>query len=241
MQNNDVNRHGESIPAADVGTIRTRYMAEAAQTLFNYQDKEKLRSLNLALVMQGSAALYGTGDTQFVGRIGPRVHTQYKYWMQDIGFFATAYQDGTPMQMYDMYRYGHANVYLREALRLNKYVTVAWSGTLTLTGDSPNGDMFQENSFILALGPDDFKVNIGYDWVRRQTYFAFVMAMDTKGSSLEFDRMEIKNPDRIAKSNQEDVELKVYDVENNPSDKKIQKKMMYAEVIDIEDPNKEQI
>lgn len=65
--------------------------------------------------------------------------------------------------------------------------------------------------------------------------------MDTKGSSLEFDRMEIKNPDRIAKSNQEDVELKVYDVENNPSDKKIQKKMMYAEVIDIEDPNKEQI
>ncbi len=241
MQNNDINRHGENIQPADVGTIRTRYMAEISQSLFNYEDREKLRSLNLALVMQGSAALYGTGDTQFVGRIGPRVHTQYKYWMQDIGFFATAYQDGTPMQMYDMYRYGHANVYLREALRLNKYVTVAWSGTLTLTGDSPNGEMFQENSFILALGPDDFKVNIGYDWVRRQTYFAFVMAMDTKGSSLEFDRMEIKNPDRIAKSNQEDVELKVYDVENNPSDKKIQKKMMYAEVIDIEDPNKEQI
>lgn len=241
MQNNDVNRHGESIPAADVGTIRTRYMAEAAQTLFNYVDKENLRSLNLALVMQGSAALYGTGDTQFVGRIGPRVHTQYKYWMQDIGFFASAYQDGTPMQMYDMYRYGHANVYLREALRLNKYLTLAWSGSLTLTGDSPNGDMFQENSFIIALGPDDFKINLGYDWVRRQTYFAFVVAMDTKGSSLEFDRMEIKNPDRIAKSNQEDVELKVYDVENNPTDKKVQKKMIYAEVIDIEDPNKEQI
>ena len=241
MQNNDVNRHGENIQAADIGTIRTRYMAEAAQTLFNYEDREKLRSLNLALVMQGSAALYGTGDTQFVGRIGPRVHTQYKYWMQDIGFFAAAYQDGTPMQMYDMYRYGHANVYLREALRLNKYLTVAWSGTLTLTGDSPNGEMFQENSFIIALGPDDFKVNLGYDWVRRQTYFAFVVSMDTKGSSLEFDRMEIKNPDRIAKSNQEDVELKVYDVENNSTDKKVQKKMRYAEVIDIEDPNKEQI
>lgn len=241
MQNNDINRHGESIKPADVGTIRTRYMAEVSQSLFNYEDREKLRSLNLALVMQGSAALYGTGDTQFVGRIGPRVHTQYKYWMQDIGFFAAAYQDGTPMQMYDMYRYGHANLYLREALRLNKYVTVAWSGTLTLTGDSPNGEMFQENSFILALGPDDFKINLGYDWVRRQTYFAFVLAMDTKGSSVEFDRMEIKNPDRIAKSNQEDVELKVYDVENNSTDKKVQKKMMYAEVIDIEDPNKEQI
>ena len=133
MQNNDVNRHGERIPAADVGTLRTRYMAEAAQTLFNYRDKENLLDLNLALVLQGSAALYGTGDTQFVGRIGPRVHTQYKYWMQDIGFFASAYQDGTPMQMYDMYRYGHANVYIREALRLNKFLTVAWSGTLTMS------------------------------------------------------------------------------------------------------------
>ena len=241
MQNNDANRYGESIPPANIGTIRTRYMAEASQMLFKYEDKEKLRSLNLSLVMQGSAALYGTGDTQFLGRIGPRVHTQYKYWMQDIGFFAAAYQDGTPMQMYDMYRYGHANVYLREALRVNKYLTLAWSGTLTLTGDSPNGQMFQENSFIIALGPDDFKVNLGYDWVRRQTYFAFVLSMDTKGSSLEFDRMEIKNPDRIAKSNQEDVELKVYDVENNTTDKKVQKKMRYAEVIDIEDPNKEQI
>lgn len=242
MQNNDENRYGESIQAADVGTIRTRYMAEVAQSLYNYRDVDNLLDFNLALVMQGSAALYGTGDTQFVGRIGPRVHTQYKYWMQDIGFFASAYQDGTPMQMYDMYRYGHANLYIREALRVNKYLTLAWSGTLTLTGDSPNGEMFQENSFIIALGPDDFKVNLGYDWVRRQTYFSFILAMDTKGSSVEFDKMEIKNPDRLAKSNEEDVELKVYDTENGYTGAKAPaKKMIYAEVIDIEDPDKEQI
>ena len=243
MQNNDANRYGESIPGANVGTTRTRYMAEASQSLFNYRDKENLLDLNLSLVLQGSAALYGTGDTQFVGRIGPRVHTQYKYWMQDIGFFASAYQDGTPMQMYDMYRYGHANVYIREALRLNKFVTIAWSGTLTLSGDSPNGEMFQENSFIIGLGPDDFKVNLGYDWVRRQTYFAFILAMDTKGSSIEYDKMEIKNPDRLARSNEEDVELKVFDygTDSVKTTKAPAKKMMYAEVIDIEDPDKEQI
>ena len=242
MQNNDVNRYGESIPAADVGTLRTRYMAEIDQSLYKYRNLENLFDFNLSLVMQGSAALYGTGDTQFVGRIGPRVHTQYKYWMQDIGFFASAYQDGTPMQMYDMYRYGHANVYIREALRVNKYLTLAWSGSLTMTGDAPNGEMFQENSFIIALGPDDFKVNLGYDWVRRQTYFSFILAMDTKGSSIEFDKMEIKNPDRLAKSNEEDVELKVFDTENGYDGVKTPpKKMMYAEVINIEDPDKEQI
>ena len=242
MQNNDANRHGENIAPADIGTMRTRYMAEISQSLFKYNDRENLRFLDLALVMQGSAALYGTGDTQFVGRIGPRVHTQYKYWMQDVGFFATAYQDNTPIAMYDMYRYGHASVYLREALRVHKYVTLAWSGTLTLTGDSPNGDMFHENSFIIALGPDDFKINFGYDWVRQQTYFSFVIAMDTKGSSIEFDKMEIKNPDRLARSDKKEVELNVYETENQvTSEKKTPKKMMYAEVIEIEDPDREQI
>ncbi len=241
MQNNDSNGYGESIARHDVGTMRTRYMAEASQRLFGYSDKENLRMFDLSFVMQGSAALYGTGDTQFVGRIGPRVHTQYKYWMQDVGFFASAYQDGTPMQMYDMYRYGHANLYIREALRVHKYITLAWSGSLTFTGDSPNGKMFQENSFIVALGPDDFKINLGYDWVRQQTYFAFVIAMDTKGSSVDFEKMEIKNPDRLANSNQENVELKVYDAENSVQNAPYAKKMMYAEVIDIEDPDREQI
>lgn len=241
MQNNDTNRHGENIASADVGTLRTRYMAEVSQSLFRYQDKERLRYLDLAFVMQGSAALYGTGDTQFVGRIGPRVHTQYKYWMQDIGFFASAYQDNTPMARYDMYRYGHASVYLREALRVHKYLTLAWSGTLTLTGDSPNGEMFQENSFIIALGPDDFKINFGYDWVRRQTYFSFVIAMDTKGSSIDFDKMVIKNPDRLARSDKEEPQLKVFDEANQTSKANSAKKMMYAEVIELEDPDKESI
>ena len=241
MQNNDANRHGENIAPADIGTLRTRYMAEVSQSLFKYQDREHLRYLDLALVMQGSAALYGTGDTQFVGRIGPRIHSQYKYWMQDVGFFASAYQDGTPMAMYDMYRYGHASVYLREALRVHKYLTLAWSGTLTLTGDSPNGEMFQENSFIIAVGPDDFKINFGYDWVRRQTYFSFVIAMDTKGSSLEFDKMVIKNPDRLSRSDKEEPELIVFDEENSTVKSTSNKKMMYAEVIELEDPDKESI
>ena len=58
-------------------------------------------------VMQGSAAIYGTGDTQFIGRVGPRVHLQYKNWMQDIGYFISGYSDQTPLPRYDAYRYGH--------------------------------------------------------------------------------------------------------------------------------------
>lgn len=241
MHNSDYNRSGEHIVSSNMGTLRTRYMAEIDQSIFKYEDKEKLRKIDLGILMQGSAALYGTGDTQFIGRIGPRIRSQYKYWMQDLMFYTSAYQDGTPMQMYDCYRYGHANLYLREALRVNKYLTVAWSGSATMTGDAPNGEIFQENTFIIALGPDDFKVNMGYDFIRKQTYFSFVIAMDTKGSSVEFNKMIIKNPDKLSKNSSDEPELKVFD-EENLADKKIgQKRMMYAEVIDIEDPDREQI
>lgn len=236
MQNSGYNIRNENISTANIGTLRTRYMAEASQSVFNYTDKENLKILDLAIVLQGSAALYGTGDTQFIGRVGPRLHTQYKYWMQDIGYFISGFQDNTPMPAYDMYRYGHSNLYIREALRLNKYLTVAWSGYITLSNDTPDGKMFPENAFIIAIGPDDFKINLGYDFVRRQTYFSFVIAMNTKGSSIEYRRMEIKNPDRLAKNDTNDPELKVYEKENIAP-----KKMIYAEVIDIEDPDKEQI
>lgn len=241
MQNNDVNRHGEHLPVGNVGTTRTKYMAEINQTLYNYSDKENKRFLNFGLVMQGSAALYGTGDTQFVGRIGPRLHTQYKYWMQDIGYFATAFHDETPMIMYDSFRYGHGNVYLRESLRLCKYLTIAWSGSITLTGNIPGTDKIQENTFIVAIGPDDIKLNLGYDCIRRQTYFAIVVGMDTKGSSISYEKMEIKNPDRLAKNNDEKVELKVFDMGQTPQAGGTPPKMRYAEVIDIEDPNREDL
>lgn len=237
MHNSDFNTYSENLDTSNMGTTRTRYMAEASQNLFKYEDKENKKFVTLSFVMQGSAALYGTGDTQFIGRVGPMLHTQYKYWMQDIGYYASAYEDHTPLQVYDTYRYGHGSIYIREALRLHKYLSIAWGGTINVTGDSPNGKAFQESRFVVSLGPDDLKLNIGYDLVREHTYFAIVLAMDTKGSGIEYDKLVIKHPDKLAKRNDEVVELKVFDenVQTAP------KKMMYAEVIDIEDPDREQL
>ena len=62
--------------------------------------------------------------------------------------------------------------------------------------------------------------------------------MNTKGSGIEYEKLVIKHPERLAKSDEEDVELKVFDgsdVQAKP------KKMMYAEVIDIEDPDREEL
>lgn len=239
MHDSDVNRFDEkSIQSSEIGTTRLKYMGEIAQNVFNYRDEEELRNIRLDLVMQGSAAVYGTGDTQFIGRIGPRLHTQYKYWMQDIGYFQSAYQDNTPLPRFDTYRYGRSSVYLRESLRVNKYLAVAWSGTLNISDDAPNGKMFQENAFIFALGPDDFKINLGYDFLRQTTYFGLNVALDMKGTKVNYDKLVIKHPDKLGKDNKEEVKEISFENMNKTPQKLIR---TYAEVIDIEDPNREQI
>lgn len=232
----------EHLPQGKDSTVRLRYMAEIAQSLYNYTDKENLKMLDLSLVLQGSAAIYGTGDTQFIGRVGPRLHSQYKYWMQDIGYFASAYHDETPLTRYDTYRYGHANVYFREAIRLNKYLALAWTCSVNILKEAPNGKLLQENGFLVSLGPDDFKVNFGYDFIREATFFNLTMGLNTKDSSLEYKKMVIKNPDRLSSSEPTLKEIPRQNEFVEVGEKSnIKPVKHYAEVIEIEDPDRERI
>lgn len=202
-----------------IGTMRFKYMAQVAQTLFTFgTSKESTNGVmgnvlgftpnnwingSLSLIGQSSTAIYGTGDTQLVARVGPMVHTQYKNWMQDVGYFLSAYSDHTPLVNFDKYMYGRSNVFLRETFRLNKYVALSWFGSLNLLQDSWDGKMLQENGFYLALGPDDVKFHIGYDTVREQTYIGMALNLDAKGTTIEYKKMVIKNPDTLGKSKNE--------------------------------------
>lgn len=237
MEDNDRAQYdSKNMTSTGVTTPRFKYMSELNQTLYTLGNKEELKYADVGLVLQGSAALYGTGETQFVGRIGPRIHTQYKYWMQDIGYFASAYQDDSPMPMFDAYRYGHSNLYLREALRINKYFTIAYATSINLSDDAPNKKQWQENAFIFALGPDDFKINLGYDFIRQNTYFGISVALDTKNTNINFDKMVIKNPDKLASN---EKEIKEISFEEKDSKEKV--KRTYAEIIEIEDPSREEL
>ncbi len=256
MQNDDRNYYGEKLNTSNMSTTRTRYMAEINQTLYSFIDEEKRIKLNASFVMQGSAALYGTGDTQFVARIGPAVNLQYKNWMQTIGYYLTGYDDHTPMPAFDKYRYGRQSVYITEAFRLTKYLSVGWAGYINLSDDSPNGKMFQENAFLVSVGPDDFRIIFGYDFTRERTYFGINVAFDTKGTKVNYNKMEIKNPERLGKKykseDEEENERQVAFVKNTqrpeiPSMKRGKSGntkpviLQYAQVINIEDPLKERI
>lgn len=256
MEDADRNFNGEHINSSGMSTTRTRYMAEIRQSIYNYTNEEERIMFNFGVSLQGAASLYGTGDTQFLARFGPNVHMQYKNWMQDIGYFLSGYTGESPMPRFDMYRYGAQSVYISEVLRLNKYVSVGWSGYITLSDDTPNGKMFQENRFLVALGPDDFKISLGYDFIRQRTYFGFNIAFDTKGTTVKYDRLEIKNPEYLGRKDKESQERKlafmnpqnVEEEENNslikfPSkaSKNDKKVLKHAEVIEIEDPDRERI
>ena len=256
MEDNDRNYYGEKINSTGMATTRLRYMAQVAQNIYHYENPENRFYVDFNIVMQGSAAVYGNGDTQFVARLGPGASMQYKNWKQDIAYLQTGYEDNSPMPRYDAYRYGHSSVRISEILRINKYLSVGWSGTAVLSNDALNNKLFQENRFAIAFGPDDLKLRLGYDFVRRTTFFGFDVAFDTKGTNIDYKRMEIKNPERLGKQDRDDDRVLSFITnkkqENEQQEKKIslfngitnKKKepvLQYARVINIEDPDKETV
>ena len=180
-------------------TYRFKYMAQIHQSIWERKNKEDLTWISLGFVAHTSAAVYGTGDTQVIGRVGPILHTQYKRWMQDVGYFQSAFQDNSPMPVFDAYRYGKSNAYLRETVKLHRLLALSWFASMTLSDDTYNNKMFQECSFYASLGPDDLKFNIGYDFVRENVYFTIAAALDAKGTEVTYDKLEIKNADKFGK------------------------------------------
>ena len=221
---NDENRHGENFKNSTMSTTRTKYMGQVYQTLYAYENEDKRFRLRLGLTMQGSAAVYGTGDTQFIARGGPNLYTQYKNWIQNITYYQSGYQDSTPLPRFDSYRYGKSSFYLSEGLRLNKYISVMWQTYLNLSNDAPNNKMFQENAFLVALGPDDFKVVLGYDFIRERTYLGVDIGFNPKG--IDYDTNGNVSTIGFMPFNKKSVKSEVLE---------------YATVIELEDPDKERI
>lgn len=218
--------------AGGIGTTRFKYMGQVAQTIYTFNKvAEDPINAKFEIVSEGSAAVYGTGDTQFVARIGPRIHTQVNNWMQDVGYFLSGFNDNTPMKTFDSYMYGRSNVYMRESYRVCSYLTLSWFGSLNLANDSWDGKLLQENGFYFSIGPDDVKLNIGYDTIRQQTFVTMALHLDAKGSTIEYKKMEIKNPERLGKDEKGGNKQQTFSPSEDGDGVEVQR----AEVVDIEE------
>ena len=198
-QDLDYDRRFEKLKGTNTGTARFRYMAEGRQRLYQYKNRSKLTSIDFDIVGQVSTALYGTGDTLAIARIAPSVTMQYKRWMQELRYYFSASDGQTPLRAFDTYRYGKEAFQIREYLRVNKYLTVSWFGNINTSNDSPNGRTFQENAFYFLVGPDDFKLIFGYDFIRQNLRCMVEIMTDAKGTKLEYDTFEIKQEKKAEK------------------------------------------
>jgi len=56
-----------------------------------------------------------------------------------------------------------------------------------------------ENRFYAVVGPDDLKVAIGYDTVRKRTMFDVVFLLGVDNASVKFDKLKIQNPNKLGR------------------------------------------
>ncbi len=225
--NLDFDGNHEKISGANIGTTRFRYMAEARQNFYEYKNQEELKALRFDLVSQISSAIYGTGDTQVIGRMGPSLHLQYKRWMQDISYYFAVMDDNTPLRRYDAYRYGQQSLYLREYFRICRWLTLSWFGMVNLSNDAPNGKTFQENGFYVSVGPDDLKLNLGYDFERETLRCTVEVMMDAKGTKVEYDKFEITQDSKPKKETKKEPAKKV-----NPKAAPVQPRVLERAVVE---------
>lgn len=234
-QDLDFDGKHERLIGSKVGTTRFRYMAQANQTFYKYVDKENLKSFRVGMVSQLSSSIYGTGDTQVIGRIGPNVHMQYKRWMQDLGYFYSVYDDNTPLTAFDTYRYGKQSIYLREYFRLCKWLTVSWFTNINLSNDAANGRDLQENAFYFSIGPDDLKFNIGYDFIRENLRCTLEVMMDAKGTNVQYETLEIKQDKKKTEKKKEETVAKKENPYAAPTQPRVLQKAVVENVKEHED------
>ena len=177
---------------------RFRWMTQTNKPIYKYSNEEGNIGLNVSLVAQTSAAVYTTGDTVGLFRIGPALSTNVGPWKQALMYFQTASTGQSPFS-FDRYRYGRSNFILIESLKVCKYLTVGYMASLAMNSDYKNDDLFQENRILVSIGPEYARLTIGYDSIRRNTMFILSMLVGTKDSDIEFKKSVLKNPDKFGK------------------------------------------
>ncbi len=187
----------------DWATGRLRWQGQVDKPIWYYGDDINNRYAVFELSTQSGATLYGSGDTFALLRFGPRLRTETDRWIQTLGYYYTATHGESPFY-FDQYRYGTNNIYLSEGLKVNKFLSVMWSGSLALERDAWDGKLMQENRFYVMVGPEDVKFTLGYDTVRQRTLFNCFFILGTKNADLEFKKLYLKNPEKLGMTNKKE-------------------------------------
>lgn len=180
-------------------TTKFAWQTSTNKELFRYKNEEAKFAAAAGVNVQTHAALYGTGDTMGIVRTGPYVRTQYRSWQQYLGYYLGGQAGDSPFY-FDKNFYGKSNIVLGESLRISKYLTLMYTTTIVVSGDTPDGRTQQENRIYFMIGPDDVKFMIGYDMYRKNASMGFMLNVGAENSDIAFNRLILQDPQAIGKS-----------------------------------------
>jgi hypothetical protein len=162
--------------------------------LWNYKNYAQLR-----VQSQYDVTLYGNGVTTAVGRIGPRFDSE----IGPFSFYTTYFMGGvhgkSPM-LFDRYAYGKSNLIFRGEYYINRYASLSYLTYLNMSKDNNDGKMLAENQITASFGPDDVKLRLGFDTIRKRSMFGLDMLIGTDRTAFEFNKMNIINPGKFKKT-----------------------------------------
>ena len=196
------------------GEGRARWMGQVNRDFFKFINSANNFALTGGLGLQGMVSQYTSGDTFALGRVYPYVSTTLGGWSQSVSYFQTGLGGGTPFK-FDDYFYGKSSLQLIEGLRINKYLSVGYVATMSLSGresyyrgpgeNTDTNKFLQENQFLISVGPDEAKITLGYDFTRQSTHLYYSMLLGSKDMDIKFDKTIINDPMSLSDEKKENT------------------------------------
>ena len=180
-------------------TFRAKWQAQLYKELFTYVYSDDI-DVQIGLIGQTSLGLYGTGDTQAVVRFAPTISHRFKRWHSRVSYYMSGIKDDSPFD-FDKYRYGKSALEFTQSLALCKYLSIAYRGVYVLDGETYDNERMQENRFYISVGPPNAKFSIGYDYLRKNTYFDISMLIGSEKSGVDFEYLEMNDIEKQKKKN----------------------------------------
>ena len=190
-------------------TMRYRYQAQLSKVFKSFGDKEQDTWLDLSGVGQVSATVYGTGDINAFAKIGPQINSRVNRWGSRIGLMIGGIHGESPLN-FDSYRYGRLSFNIDENIRINKYLTFGYRGTISPLKDNYKEDLVTENRFYVLAGPEDIKCAVSYDSIRQRAAFDIYMMLGSDRYKNTYDKLTIQNPHYLGKEPTLFDDLKYY-------------------------------
>lgn len=177
-------------------TMRYRYQAQLYKNFLSFGDKEQDVWLDVGVLGQVSATVYGTGDTNAFAKVGPFINSRVNRWGSRINMLIGGIHGESPFE-FDNYRYGRLSFNIDENIRVNKYLAVGYRGTISPLKDNYKDDLITENKLYVLAGPEDMKFALSYDSIRHRTAFDIYMMLGTNRYRNTYDKLTIQNPNNI--------------------------------------------